>query len=99
MTQFPVQWKGPWCAAVILSGCLLAGAAAAASLEMSTPDPTLLSADPILAALVIEAMERNPAIASARESADAAGTRPPQVSALPDPVASIGLLNSGRPWP
>ena len=99
MTQFPVQWNGPWCAAATLSGCLLASAAAAASLEMSTPDPTLLSADPILAALVIEAMESNPAIASARESADAAGTRPPQVSALPDPVASIGLLNSGRPWP
>jgi cobalt-zinc-cadmium efflux system outer membrane protein len=99
MTQFPVQWNGPWCAAATLSGCLLASAAAAVSPEKDTPEPTLLSADPILAALVIDAMASNPAIASARESADAAGTRPPQVSALPDPVASIGLLNSGRPWP
>src|ERR1035437_10126945 len=51
--------------------------------EGSTPEPTLLSADPILAALVVEAMASNPAIASARGSADAAGTRPPQVPPLP----------------
>jgi cobalt-zinc-cadmium efflux system outer membrane protein len=113
MTQYLVQRKRPWCATVILSGGLLASGAAAVSPsrpdesrtappapdEGSTPEPTLLSADPILAALVVEAMASNPAIASARGSADAAGTRPPQVSALPDPVASISLLNSGRPWP
>ena len=48
--------------------------------------------DPSLALLVTEVLERNPRLARLRAEALAADQRAPQVSALPDPVASLTLF-------
>jgi outer membrane protein TolC len=58
--------------------------------------PPLQSAgDPILKALVAEALERNPDVAAAQAAIKAAHTRPGQVSALPDPMVSLTYTNDG----
>jgi cobalt-zinc-cadmium efflux system outer membrane protein len=51
--------------------------------------------DPVLSALIEEALDRNPAIRTASASAEAARVRPDQASGLPDPVFSIGYTNDG----
>jgi cobalt-zinc-cadmium efflux system outer membrane protein len=51
--------------------------------------------DPVLQALVAEALARNPDVAAAEAAIKAAQTRPSQVSALPDPMVSITYTNDG----
>jgi outer membrane protein, heavy metal efflux system len=57
-----------------------------------------LAEEPDLSALVEEALARNPEVASAAASAQAARERVPQVSALPDPTVSVGYENGGHGW-
>lgn len=51
--------------------------------------------DPVLAALVAEALERNPELLAAEESLRAARERIAQASALPDPLLSVSYTNDG----
>lgn len=55
-----------------------------------------LAEDPFLSSLVAEALEKNPELRWAEESASAAKARIPQASALPDPTVAIGYQNGGR---
>lgn len=52
-----------------------------------------------LAALVAEALEKNPDIAVAQKRYDAARQRPVQERSLPDPMISAGYNASGNPLP
>jgi cobalt-zinc-cadmium efflux system outer membrane protein len=69
----------------------LAVLAAAAVAEAATTPPE----DPLLAALVAEALERNPDLLAAQEGLTAARERVAQASALPDPMLSVGYTNDG----
>src|SRR5262245_19743628 len=79
-----------------LSGCLsiptvllvLLGAAVCAEEELEAEDP-------VLKALVEEALARNPDLLGARETAQAAEARPDQESARPDPLFSVTYTNDG----
>lgn len=51
--------------------------------------------DPVLAALIQEAVQRNPDLAEARSLVAASRERIPQAKALPDPSLSLGLQNDG----
>ncbi len=51
--------------------------------------------DPLLAALIDEALSKNPDVAAAREAAAAAGQRPAQARSLPNPMFSVGYTNDG----
>jgi outer membrane protein, heavy metal efflux system len=51
--------------------------------------------DPILAALVSEALERNPDLLAAQARLSAAQQRIVQAGALPDPMLSVGYTNDG----
>ena len=51
--------------------------------------------DPALAALIEEALSKNPDVAAAREAAAAAGQRPAQARSLPNPMLSVGYTNDG----
>jgi outer membrane protein TolC len=51
--------------------------------------------DPLLRALLAEALERNPDLQAARESLAAARARPDQARPLPDPVVSVEYTNDG----
>lgn len=51
--------------------------------------------DPVLEALVAEALEHNPDVAAARAAMDAANARPLQARALPDPMLALGYNNDG----
>jgi outer membrane protein TolC len=57
----------------------------------SAADPP--AADPVLEALVAEALQKSPEIAAAREEARALRARPEAASALPDPMASVVYTN------
>jgi len=52
-----------------------------------------------LAALVDEALARNPEIAAAERQYDAALQRPPQERSLPDPMVGVGYTSAGNPLP
>jgi outer membrane protein TolC len=67
-------------------------ALAGAGSELAAGEPP---DDPLLGALVAEALERNPDLLAARESAAAARARPDQARALPDPMLSILYTNDG----
>ena len=73
-------------AVVALAVIVTAGVAVAAA-----PAPE----DPVLTALVAEALERNPDLLAAQEGLSAARERAAQASALPDPMLSIGYTNDG----
>jgi len=51
--------------------------------------------DPVLQALIAEALARNPDVAAAQAAIKAAHTRSGQVSALPDPMVSMIFTNDG----
>ncbi len=53
------------------------------------------SNDPILTALIEEALEKNPAFGAAREAAAAARLRPPQAGSLPNPMFVTEYTNDG----
>lgn len=51
--------------------------------------------DPVLEALVAEALERSPELRAAEAALEAARTRPAQEQALPDPTLAVGYTNDG----
>jgi outer membrane protein TolC len=51
--------------------------------------------DPVLAALIEEALSRNPDVAAARQAAAAAQERPAQSRSLPNPMLSVDYTNDG----
>lgn len=51
--------------------------------------------DPLLASLIEEALEKNPAVMAAREAAAAARFRPPQARSLPNPMFAAEYTNDG----
>jgi len=51
--------------------------------------------DPALAALIEEALSKNPDIAAARQAAAAAAQRPAQARSLPNPMFSVEYTNDG----
>ncbi len=80
-------------AATALAGALalvLAGSAVRAQ-DQTKPIPD----DPVLQALVNEALDRNPDLLVARAVIAAARTRPEQARALPDPMVSMSYTNDG----
>lgn len=60
----------------------------------STPDPASPS-DPVLEALVREALARSPDLARSTDLVAAEKEKIPQAKALPDPTFSVGLQNEG----
>jgi len=74
--------------AFVLLNSTIGGIGIAAAPE-AAPD------DPLLEALVAEALERNPDLLAARESLAAAWARPDQARALPDPMLSVTYTNDG----
>ncbi|MCX6546100.1 MAG: TolC family protein [Acidobacteria bacterium] len=76
--------------AVVVTLLLVAPWAAAG--QDARPQP---GADPVLEALVAEALARNPDVAAAQAAIKAAHARPGQVGALPDPMVSLILTNDG----
>ncbi len=62
---------------------------AAAGSEVSPSD------DPLLTSLVEEALARNPDVATVRQAAEAAQSRPAQGRSLPNPMASLVYTNDG----
>ena len=73
----------------------LARAGAVGAAEPSPGDVFPLADDPVLEALLSEALERNPELRGAREALAAARARVPQAGALPDPVIGVGYQNGG----
>ncbi len=57
--------------------------------------PVALSADPVVARFVDEALAQNPEVARARVSVEADRQRVPQVGTLPDPTLTLGIQNDG----
>jgi len=49
--------------------------------------------------LISELLKQNPALQAERKKLEAALTRRPQESALPDPRITVGWIGSGGPWP
>ncbi len=88
MTEVPRFHSGIW----LLLGMLALTAVdpPAAAQEPKAPPP-----DPVLEALVSEALARNPDLMAAQASIAAARQRPEQASALPDPMVSMAYTNDG----
>ena len=75
---------------ILVLGCIASGMPARAQ------PPSLGSVeDPLLAALVEEALANNPDVAGAEEAAKAAAARPAQARSLPNPMFSIAFTNDG----
>jgi len=77
--------------AVLVATCLLAAPLSSAG-QVAKPQP---GDDPVLQALIAEALAHNPDVAAAQAAIKAAHTRPGQVSALPDPMVSMTYTNDG----
>jgi len=73
--------------------------AAGAPSAAAAPEPPAPVApglvDPVLEALVAEALEKSPDVVAAREEARGLRARPDAASALPDPMASVVYTNDG----
>ncbi len=61
---------------------------------VTAPDPAA-GEDPLLLALIQEAMARNPDLGQAKVLVQAERERIPQAKALPDPTLSLGIQNDG----
>lgn len=57
------------------------------------------AADPILQALIDEALRSNAEVMAAGKGYQAATRRGRQASSLPETMFSAGYASSGRPWP
>jgi outer membrane protein TolC len=79
----------PWLAAVALATAPASARAAAAAVR------PVLADDPVLAALVAEALERSPEVAREVATVAAERARIPQVGSLPDPTLTLGIQNDG----
>jgi cobalt-zinc-cadmium efflux system outer membrane protein len=83
--------------ALVLSGMALGGGGAAAQEpEAPASAKAAASADPLLDALVSEALEKNPDLLALGEALAASRTRPAQAKALADPMFSVLYTNDGR---
>jgi outer membrane protein TolC len=73
------------------------GAAVAALMAVAGPAPAraAMTDDPVLAALVEEALADNPDVRAMQESLAAARALPAQAGSLPDPMVSVGYTNEG----
>lgn len=80
--------------AALLAAPLAAQAPASPTPRPSNPAPGAKT-DPVLQALIAEAMDRNPALARDHVLVEAERERVPQARALPDPTVSLGLQNDG----
>lgn len=78
---------------VIVVACL-----AAPGSGVTAQDVFPLADDPVLLALVEEALASNPDLRAARENEQAARARVPQAGALPDPRLSAGYDYGGESW-
>ncbi len=78
-------------ALVALAGVAIFGAAPAPA-QAAWPLPV---EDPALAALIEEALSKNPDVSAARQAAAAAGERPAQARSLPNPMFSTSYTNDG----
>ena len=65
------------------------------SLDAAGETGATLADDPLLASLIEEALEKNPALIAAREAAAAARLRPPQARSLPNPMFATQYTNDG----
>ncbi len=79
--------------AFALAAALLSIAPAARA--AAPPGAVRFDTDPLLAALVRQALDRRPELAQARARLDAERERVPQAGALPDPVLTLGIQNDG----
>jgi outer membrane protein TolC len=70
-------------------------ARSAAGTMPTPPKPASPAPDPILQALLREALARNPELAQAQALVDASKAEVPQAGALADPTLSLGLQNDG----
>jgi outer membrane protein TolC len=81
---------------MLVAGALaVAGARASSAQEAPTLSVFPLTGDAVLEALIAEALEKSPALQSAREELAAAGARVPQADALPDPMIGAGYQHGG----
>jgi outer membrane protein TolC len=81
---------------VLIAGALaFAGAQASTAQEAPAASVFPLAGDPALEALIADALEKSPALQSAREELAAARARVPQADALPDPVIGAGYQHGG----
>jgi outer membrane protein TolC len=74
---------------------LLVLAAVTDASALPGPSGPPLTEDPVLAAIVKEAMARRPELASVRALIRAEQERVPQTGALPDPTLTLGIQNDG----
>lgn len=79
---------------LLLAGVALQLVLASAPARAQVPWPVPVE-DPALAALIEEALSKNPDVAAARQAAAAAGQRPAQARSLPNPMLSVGYTNDG----
>ncbi|MGE5232966.1 MAG: TolC family protein [Acidobacteriota bacterium] len=94
----PIRRLGAFPLAISTIAALAGGPRLAAAADPAASNPALPASPadrlaatlaPPLAALVTEALERNPDVARLAAAAEAAAARAPQVRALPDPMASV----------
>ena len=74
---------------------LLSASLIASGVARAQTMPAQAQDDPVLQALIDEALAHNPDVAAAQTAIKAAHTRSGQVSALPDPMISMILTNDG----
>jgi len=79
-----------------LALAVVAGTALGAPVHAAAqPAPPNGSDDPVLAALIEEALERNPDVKGAQEALAAARSRPVQARSLSNPMVAVGYTNDG----
>jgi len=76
-------------------GLALARLAAAQTPEAATNPPEPAGGDPVLDALVSEALQKSPDLLARQENVHAARARPDQARALKDPMLSVVYTNDG----
>jgi outer membrane protein TolC len=81
--------------ALVLCSALVAATAASGMAADGPSAAVALVDDPAAAALVRDALERNPDLARARATVEAERDRVPQVGSLPDPTLTLGIQNDG----
>jgi outer membrane protein TolC len=83
---------GNWLAPLLL---VFAASKTAAVAPSSIPAGPALVDDPVLRALIGEAMEKRPELAQVRAQIRAEQERVPQANVLPDPTLALGIQNDG----
>ncbi|HSF14455.1 MAG TPA: TolC family protein [Vicinamibacteria bacterium] len=81
-------------ATLLVGACVFASAVVARPLR-AEGDAAFAIRDSLLASLVGEALDNNPALKAAREAAAAARSRPAQARSLPDPMFVVSYTNDG----